>query len=83
MPRPTDHYTHAQFAPIESDFRGETVQCLHCKNWSGSVKTLSRKKEHLLKCPSYAAWRAAGHGQDLAPPNKYQKRDSAAMNDAE
>ncbi|KAJ5654826.1 hypothetical protein N7490_001829 [Penicillium lividum] len=26
---------------------------------------------HLQKCPEYAAWRAAGNGQQLAPPNPY------------
>ncbi|KAF2485814.1 hypothetical protein BDY17DRAFT_111980 [Neohortaea acidophila] len=81
MPRPTDHYTHSQFEPIASDFQGETVVCVHCKHWTGSVKTLNRKKEHLLKCPAYAAWRAAGNGQDLPPPNKYSKRDSFALNE--
>lgn len=83
MPRPADHYTHAQFVPVESDFQGETVCCAHCKIWTGSVKTLNRKKEHLLKCPAYAAWRAAGNGEDLAPPNKYSKRDSSVMHHTE
>lgn len=83
MPRPSDHYTHAQFEPVESDFQGETVRCVHCKHWSGSVKTLNRKKDHLMKCRAYAAWRAAGNGQDLPPPNKYNKRDSSALNDDE
>ena len=68
MPRPPDHYTHAQFEAVDSDFLGETVRCVHCKLWTGSVKTLNRKKEHLLKCTAYAAWREAGNGQDLAPP---------------
>ncbi|KAJ5233192.1 hypothetical protein N7468_006148 [Penicillium chermesinum] len=26
---------------------------------------------HLQKCPEYTAWRAAGNGQELAPPNPY------------
>ncbi|PPJ58434.1 hypothetical protein CBER1_09284 [Cercospora berteroae] len=76
MPRPPDNYTHAQFEPVESEHQGETVQCIHCRNWTGSVKTLNRKKAHLLNCTQYAQWRAAGNGQDLAPPNKYNKRDS-------
>ncbi|KJX96474.1 hypothetical protein TI39_contig623g00009 [Zymoseptoria brevis] len=79
MPRPPDHYTHAQFEPVESDHAGETVQCRHCRNWTGSIKTLNRKKAHLLTCTQYAQWRAAGNGQDLAPPNKYHKRDSSVM----
>lgn len=83
MPRPPDTYTHAQFEPIESEFQGETVRCMHCKSWTGSTKTLNRKKDHLLKCAAYATWREAGHGQDLAPANKYNKRDSSAMNDDE
>ncbi|KAM3424773.1 hypothetical protein BST61_g6754 [Cercospora zeina] len=85
MPRPPDNYTHAQFEHVESEHQGETVQCVHCRNWTGSVKTLNRKKAHLLNCPQYAAWRAAGNGQDLAPPNKYNKRDSdmAGWNSAE
>ena len=83
MPRPTDHYAHAQFEPVESDHRGETVRCMHCKQWTGSLKTLNRKKDHLMKCRAYASWRAAGNGQDLAPPNKYQKRDSAGVGEVE
>ena len=71
MPRPPDVYTHSQFEPIESDNRGETVRCIHCHQWTGSVKTLNRKKEHLLKCTQYATWRAQGNGQELQPPNSY------------
>ncbi|KXT01263.1 hypothetical protein AC578_3798 [Pseudocercospora eumusae] len=79
MPRPPDNYTHSQFEPVESEHQGETVQCIHCRNWTGSIKTLNRKKAHLMNCPQYAQWRAAGNGQDLAPPNKYQKRDSTTL----
>ncbi|KAK5134033.1 hypothetical protein LTR08_007038 [Meristemomyces frigidus] len=79
MPRPPDTYTHSQFTVIDSDNKGETVQCNHCKNWTGNVKTLNRKKEHLLKCPQYIAWRGNGHGQDLAPHNSYNKRASDAL----
>ncbi|KAF7191124.1 putative transcription factor [Pseudocercospora fuligena] len=79
MPRPPDNYTHAQFEPVESEHQGETVQCIHCRNWTGSIKTLNRKKTHLMNCPQYAQWRASGNGQDLAPPNKYQKRDSTTL----
>lgn len=80
MPRPPDNYTHSQFELIESEHQGDTVQCVHCRNWTGSIKTLNRKKAHLLNCPQYAQWRDAGNGQDLAPPNKYQKRDSSTLN---
>ncbi|KAF2859392.1 hypothetical protein K470DRAFT_258877 [Piedraia hortae CBS 480.64] len=80
MPRPPDTYTHGQFMTVESDNKGETVQCKHCKNWTGNIKTLNRKKEHLLKCPQYLQWRSQGHGEELAPPNSYQKRDSDQMN---
>ncbi|KAK4504333.1 hypothetical protein PRZ48_005249 [Zasmidium cellare] len=80
MPRPPDNYTHSQFELIESEHQGDTVQCVHCRNWTGSVKTLNRKKAHLLNCPQYAQWREQGNGQDLAPPNKYQKRDSSTLN---
>lgn len=84
MPRPADTYSHAQFEPVESDFRGETVRCVHCKQWTGSVRTLHRKKEHLMRCSAYAAWRAAGNGQELPPPNRYtSKRDSSSLADAE
>lgn len=79
MPRPPDNYTHAQFESVDSEHAGETVQCLHCRNWTGSVKTLNRKKAHLLNCPQYAQWRAQGNGQDLAPPNKYSRRESGMM----
>lgn len=72
-----------QFAPVESDNKGETVQCVHCKQWTGNIKTLNRKKDHLLKCQAYLAWRAEGNGQDLAPPNSYNKRDSSALGDGE
>lgn len=61
---------------MEGDNAGETVRCVHCRTWTGSAKTLSRKKDHLLRCPQYADWRAAGNGQELAPPNTYNKRDS-------
>ncbi|KAF2720889.1 heme oxygenase-like protein [Polychaeton citri CBS 116435] len=77
MPRPADTYTHSQFESIDSEHNGETVRCVHCKQWTGSVKTLNRKKEHLLKCQAYARWRSDGHGQDLAPPNVYNKRLTA------
>ncbi|KAE8153719.1 hypothetical protein BDV25DRAFT_149026 [Aspergillus avenaceus] len=50
---------------------GGTVRCRHCKRWQGSARVLLRKKAHLQKCPEYAAWRAAGNGQELAPPNPY------------
>lgn len=70
---------HSKFALIDSDNKGETVQCVHCKQWTGNVKTLNRKKDHLLKCQAYIAWREQGHGQDLAPPNAYNKRESSAM----
>lgn len=80
MPRPPDLYTHSQFETVDSDHQGETVQCIHCRNWTGSIKTLNRKKAHLLNCTQYAQWRAAGNGQDLAPPNKYNKRDSSTLN---
>lgn len=79
MPRPPDIYTHAQFEPVDSEHAGETVQCVHCHNWTGSIKTLNRKKAHLLNCPQYAQWRAAGNGQDLAPPNKYSRRESGGV----
>ncbi|KAK3631181.1 hypothetical protein LTR56_014885 [Elasticomyces elasticus] len=81
MPRPPDTYSHSQFTVIDSDNKGETVQCNHCKHWTGNVKTLARKKEHLLKCPQYAAWRAAGNGQDLAPAAPYNKRDGDHLGD--
>ncbi|KAK4540069.1 hypothetical protein LTR36_009810 [Oleoguttula mirabilis] len=76
MPRPPDT---AKFTLVDSDNKGETVQCNHCKNWTGNVKTLNRKKDHLLKCPQYKTWRAEGHGQDLAPANSYNKRESGAL----
>ncbi|GAB1738394.1 hypothetical protein NU219Hw_g3203t1 [Hortaea werneckii] len=79
MPRPPDNYTHSQFTIIHSDNKGETVQCNHCKNWTGNSKTLNRKKDHLTRCPQYAEWRAQGNGQDLAPANTYNKRDSLAL----
>ncbi|TKA37144.1 hypothetical protein B0A54_12005 [Friedmanniomyces endolithicus] len=72
MPRPPDTYSHSQ---------GDTVQCNHCKTWTSNVKTLARKKDHLFKCPQYAAWRAAGNGQDLAPAAPYNKRDSSRLDD--
>ncbi|KAG8676088.1 hypothetical protein FPOAC2_02169 [Fusarium poae] len=71
MPRPADTYTHDQFRPVDSANLGETVECLHCGRWQGSAKVLSRKKGHLQNCPEYAAWRAAGNGQELAPTNPY------------
>jgi hypothetical protein len=61
---------------IDSNSVDGTVQCIHCKNWQGSARPLNRKKEHLLKCPAYAAWRAAGNGQEIPPPNPYSKRVS-------
>ncbi|TKA75085.1 hypothetical protein B0A55_05597 [Friedmanniomyces simplex] len=86
MPRPPDTYSHSQanavqFSLIDSDNKGETVQCKHCKQWTGNVKTLARKKDHLLKCTHYLAWRAAGNGQDLAPAAPYNKRDSSHLED--
>lgn len=84
MPRPPDTYTHSQFTSIDPDNvngQAETGRCNHCKNWQGNIRALSRKKEHLLKCPQYAEWRAAGNGQDLAPPNSYNKRNSSALDD--
>ena len=73
--------TRAQFSLIDSDNKGDTVQCNHCKTWTSNVKTLARKKDHLFKCPQYAAWRAAGNGQDLAPAAPYNKRDSSRLDD--
>ncbi|TKA39915.1 hypothetical protein B0A54_10266 [Friedmanniomyces endolithicus] len=81
MPRPPDTYSHSQFSLIDSDNKGDTVQCNHCKTWTSNVKTLARKKDHLFKCPQYAAWRAAGNGQDLAPAAPYNKRDSSRLDD--
>lgn len=77
MPRPADTYTHSQFEQIDTNNLHETVQCLHCRTWTGNMRTLNRKKEHLMRCPAYAQWRAAGNGQELAPSNKYSKRDSS------
>ncbi|KAK5110622.1 hypothetical protein LTR62_005661 [Meristemomyces frigidus] len=76
MPRPPDTYTHSQFSLIDADTKGETVQCNHCKDWTGHVKPLNRKKDHLLKCQAYMDWRSQGNGQDLRPPAPYTKRDS-------
>lgn len=79
MPRPTDNYAHGQFEAIESHTLNETVRCIHCRAWTGSGKTLHRKKEHLLRCPQYLQWRAAGNGQDLAPPNKYERKPESIV----
>ena len=84
MPRPPDTYTHSQFISIDPEnAKGqvETGRCIHCKTWTGNIRALSRKKEHLLKCGPYAEWRAAGNGQDLAPPNSYNKRVSSGLDD--
>lgn len=74
MPRPPDTYTHSQFESIDPDNldgQAETARCIHCRQWQGNIKALNRKKEHLLKCPPYAAWRASGNGQEVPPPNRY------------
>ncbi|RGP68311.1 heme oxygenase [Fusarium longipes] len=82
MPRPADTYTHDQFRPVDSANLGETVECFHCKRWQGSAKVLSRKKAHLQNCPEYAAWRAAGNGQELAPSNPYNATGRRAFAEA-
>ncbi|KAF7561373.1 hypothetical protein G7046_g2771 [Stylonectria norvegica] len=82
MPRPADTYTHDQFRPVDSANLGETVQCSHCKRWQGSAKVLSRKKAHLQNCPEYAAWRVAGNGQELAPPNPYNGNGRRVFGDS-
>ncbi|KAK4552923.1 hypothetical protein LTR86_010055 [Recurvomyces mirabilis] len=83
MPRPPDTYTHSQFTPVDADTKGETVQCNHCKVWTGNIKTLNRKKDHLLKCQAYMTWRAQGNGQDIPPANTYNKRDSNVEGEGE
>ncbi|KAF7586844.1 hypothetical protein BBP40_008237 [Aspergillus hancockii] len=37
---------------------------------------------HLQKCPEYAAWRAAGNGQELAPPNPYNAAGRRLLDDS-
>ncbi|KAK3109756.1 hypothetical protein LTR53_016633, partial [Teratosphaeriaceae sp. CCFEE 6253] len=81
MPRPPDTYAHSQFTIIETDNKGETVQCNHCKQWTGNTKMLARKREHLVKCPAYHSWRAEGHGEDLREPAPYAKRKSGLLGD--
>ena len=72
MGRPPDNYTHDQFEPIPDANSVEgTVRCIHCKIWTGSIRPLNRKKDHLRTCQAYAAWRAAGNGQDIPPANPY------------
>ncbi|KAF2633114.1 hypothetical protein BU25DRAFT_406368 [Macroventuria anomochaeta] len=82
MPRPTDTYTHSQFEQIDSVNLGGTVQCIHCRRWQGSARVLNRKKAHLQICPEYTAWRAAGNGQELAPPNSYNATGRRAIGDS-
>lgn len=65
MPRPPDTYTHGQFEPVDIDNPSESVVCKHCHTYTRNVKALNAKKEHLLKCPQYLTWRAAGNGQDV------------------
>jgi hypothetical protein len=36
---------------------------------------------HLQKCPEYAAWRGAGNGQELAPPNPYNAAGRRLLSD--
>jgi hypothetical protein len=77
MPRPTDTYTHSQFTPTDPDnvdFRKSTVRCNHCKQWTGNIRSLDRKKMHLTKCIPYCDWRAAGNGEELLPSQIYDKR---------
>ena len=80
MPRPSDTYAHSQFAPVEpvdpTEANKSTVRCLHCKTWTGAGRSLERKKAHLLRCPQYAEWRAAGNGEELQPTQSYAKRSS-------
>lgn len=69
MGRPADHYTHDQFEAVGP--AGDRCRCRHCRVWTGATGTLNRKKDHLRTCEAYAAWRAAGNGQELAPANHY------------
>lgn len=82
MPRPTDTYTHSQFTPVEGgnsdNPRSASVRCKHCNDWTGNVRSLDRKKMHLQKCAPYAAWRAAGNGEELQPSLLYRKRARAS-----
>jgi hypothetical protein len=79
MPRPADTYAHSQFTPVEPvdpDPNKATVRCVHCNTWTGTGRSLERKKAHLLKCPQYGEWRAAGNGEELQPTQSYAKRTS-------
>jgi hypothetical protein len=80
MPRPSDTYAHSQFEPVEPvdpDQTNSSVRCVHCKTWTGAGRSLERKKAHLLRCPQYGEWRAAGNGEELQPTQSYAKRTSA------
>jgi hypothetical protein len=86
MPRPPDTYTHGQFESIDPDNvhgKVETARCIHCRVWQGHTRALNRKKAHLHDCESYREWRAAGNGQDMAPHNPYNKRDSSQNDEYE
>lgn len=83
MPRPPDTYTHSQFELVQPGTTNETVRCIHCKRWTGGLKVLNRKKDHLSRCPQYIAWRSSGQGQDIPPPNAYNKRDAIVLDDNE
>ena len=80
MPRPSDTYAHSQFAPVEpadpTDPSKGSVRCIHCNTWTGTGRSLERKKAHLLRCPQYGEWRAAGNGEELQPTQSYAKRSS-------
>jgi hypothetical protein len=79
MPRPSDTYAHSQFEPVEPtdpDPSKSSVRCIHCKIWTGAGRSLERKKAHLLRCPQYGEWRAAGNGEELQPTQSYAKRTS-------
>lgn len=83
MGRPCDHYTHGQFEPLDSANSSGTVQCKHCRQWTGAVAPLNRKKDHLRQCPQYLAWRAAGNGQEIAPDNPYVQKRAAGTDRAD
>ena len=77
MPRQADTYTHSQFEPAnrpDIDPNSTLARCIHCRTWTGSARSLSRKKDHLTICAPYAQWRAAGNGEELQPNLTYSKR---------